>query len=63
MLPPDPTGDIGPNHYVQMVNLSYAIYDRNANVLLAPADLKTRGYNSTGWPCDVIGVLRKAWGQ
>jgi hypothetical protein len=25
--PPDTTGDLGPNHYVQWVNLRYAVYD------------------------------------
>ena len=27
VAPPDTTGDLGPNHYVQWVNLRYAIYD------------------------------------
>jgi hypothetical protein len=33
VAPPDTTGDVGPNHYVQWVNLRYAIYTltRNAN--------------------------------
>ncbi len=26
--PPDTQGDVGPNHYVQWVNLSFAIYDK-----------------------------------
>ena len=26
--PPDPVGDVGPNHYVEMVNLAYAVYDK-----------------------------------
>src|ERR1044071_4982083 len=26
VAPPDTTGDVGPNHYVQWVNLRYAIY-------------------------------------
>ena len=28
VLPPDTTGDVGPNHYIQMVNLSFQIFDR-----------------------------------
>src|SRR6185437_3248449 len=32
--PPDPVGAIGPNHYVQMVNLTLAVYDRIENVVL-----------------------------
>lgn len=34
--PPDTNGDIGPNHYVQTVNLVFAIYDRAGNRLLGP---------------------------
>jgi hypothetical protein len=41
VLPPDPTGDIGPNHYVQAVNLAFAIYDRKGNKLYGPADINT----------------------
>jgi PKD repeat protein len=37
VLPPDPAGAIGPNHYVQMVNLSFAIYERDGNKLYGPA--------------------------
>jgi hypothetical protein len=32
--PPDPVGAVGPNHYVQMVNLTLAVYDKAGNVLL-----------------------------
>jgi len=41
VLPPDPTGDIGPNHYVQMVNLSLAIWDRAGQQIYGPADSST----------------------
>ena len=36
--PPDTDGDIGPNHYMQMVNSSMQIFDRNGNSLLGPYD-------------------------
>jgi hypothetical protein len=36
--PPDPVGDVGPNHYVEMVNLAFAVYDKQGNVLLPPTD-------------------------
>jgi hypothetical protein len=36
--PPDPVGDVGPNHYVEMVNLAFAVYDKQGNLLLGPAD-------------------------
>ena len=39
--PPDPVGDVGPNHYVEMVNLAYAVYDKQGNLLLGPVDTGT----------------------
>jgi len=39
--PPDPVGDVGPNHYVEMVNLVFGIYDKAGNKLLAPVDTGT----------------------
>ncbi len=34
--PPDPDGDVGPNHYVEEINLAYAVYDKSGNKLLGP---------------------------
>ena len=34
--PPDPSGDVGPNHYVQMVNVRTQIWDKNGNTLAGP---------------------------
>jgi hypothetical protein len=34
--PPDTNGDIGPNHYMQSVNLIFAIYNRAGQRLLGP---------------------------
>jgi hypothetical protein len=39
--PPDTDGDVGPNHYVQMVNLGFQIYDKSGNILYGPADTNT----------------------
>ena len=50
VLPPDPTGAIGPNHYVQAVNLSFAIYDRAGTKLYGPANTNTI-WNGFGGPC------------
>ncbi len=36
VAPPDPIGDVGPNHYVEMVNLVFAVYDKQGNLLLGP---------------------------
>lgn len=32
-IPPDPTGAVGPNHYVQMVNSHFAIYSKTGQVI------------------------------
>jgi hypothetical protein len=34
--PPDPVGDVGPNHYVEMINLAFAVYDKQGNMLAGP---------------------------
>ena len=34
--PPDTVGDVGPNHYVQMVNVVFTIFDKNGTVLAGP---------------------------
>jgi hypothetical protein len=40
--PPDTTGDVGPNHYIQMVNATkVAIYDKAGTLLEPPFDLGT----------------------
>jgi hypothetical protein len=36
--PPDPNGEVGPNHYVEMINLVFAVYDKAGNLLLGPVD-------------------------
>ncbi|KAF5407693.1 MAG: hypothetical protein Udaeo2_21920 [Candidatus Udaeobacter sp.] len=36
--PPDPVGDVGPNHYVEMINLVYAVFDKAGNLLMGPVD-------------------------
>ncbi|HER41260.1 MAG TPA: hypothetical protein ENO10_08580, partial [Salinimicrobium catena] len=41
--PTDPTGAVGPNHYVNAWNSAFAIYDKQGNLLSPPADLKTIG--------------------
>ena len=39
--PPDPVGDVGPNHYVEMVNLLFAVYNKQGSRLLGPVDTGT----------------------
>lgn len=40
-LPPDPVGAIGPNHYVEMVNTVFAVYNRQGVKLFGPFLLST----------------------
>jgi hypothetical protein len=37
-IPPDTNGDVGTNHYVQMVNNSFQIWDKSGNSLYGPVD-------------------------
>jgi hypothetical protein len=39
--PPDPNGEVGLNHYVEMINLVFAVYDKAGNLLLGPIDTGT----------------------
>jgi uncharacterized repeat protein (TIGR01451 family) len=39
--PPDPTIDVGPNHVVQQVNSTFAVYDKQGNLLLGPVENNT----------------------
>src|SRR5919198_1115743 len=41
VTPPDPNGDVGPNNYVEMINLVFAVYDKAGNKLLGPIDTGT----------------------
>jgi len=33
--PPDTVGEVGPNHYIQMVNVSFAIFDKTGTIVVA----------------------------
>jgi hypothetical protein len=41
VYPPDPNMDVGPNHIIQTVNSSMAIYGKSGNLLWGPADIIT----------------------
>jgi hypothetical protein len=51
VLPPDPTGDIGPNHYVQMVNLSFAVFNRDGTLAGGPFN-NNELWSDFGGPCE-----------
>jgi hypothetical protein len=50
VIPPDSNGDVGLNHYVQWVNLSFAVYDKSGTLLYGPVAGKTL-WSGFGGPC------------
>lgn len=48
LAPPDPNGDVGPNHYIQMVNLGFQVFDKSGTALTIPVDLATIWNNLPG---------------
>jgi hypothetical protein len=50
VIPPDTNGDVGPNHYIQTVNSTFQIYNKNTGATLyGPVDINTlfRGFGGT----------------
>jgi hypothetical protein len=39
--PPDTNGDVGPNHYVQIVNTDFAVYNKSGTLLYGPNPINT----------------------
>ena len=37
--PPDPNGEVGPNHYVEMVNLMFAVFAKDGTLLMGPTSI------------------------
>ncbi len=48
VAPPDNMGDVGPANYFQMINLSFAIFNKNGRMLYGPADNSTLWQNLPG---------------
>ncbi|MBP9110210.1 MAG: hypothetical protein KBF83_11705, partial [Pyrinomonadaceae bacterium] len=48
--PPDTNGDIGPNHYIQMVNTKFQIFSRAGTSLFGPFAINTL-FAGFGGPC------------
>ncbi len=46
--PPDPVGDVGPNHYVAMSNVHYAVYLKDGTQVYPPLPA-TGAANNTLW--------------
>jgi len=50
--PPDPNGDVGPNHYIQLVNVALAIYSKSTGDKLAAMSLNSFFTGPPDTPCD-----------
>src|SRR5207253_5796876 len=48
--PPDTNGQVGPNHYVQIVNSAFAVFNKSGTVLYGPAATNTL-WNGFGGGC------------
>jgi len=51
LVPPDPNGAVGPNHYVQVVNARFAIWDKQGVQLKAPVNINTRWSSQPSSEC------------
>jgi hypothetical protein len=49
--PSDSEGDVGPNHYVEAINESIKIFDKNGNILAGPISYNSFFSGLTGTPC------------
>jgi hypothetical protein len=48
--PPDTSGDVGPNHYVQMINSAYVVLNKSGQILAGPFAINTL-WSNVGGPC------------
>jgi hypothetical protein len=51
-LPSDCNGTMGPNHYMQTINTTYAIYNRQGAIVAGPTNLNTLFSGVTGSNCN-----------
>ncbi len=51
-FPSDCNGTIGPNHYMQTINVTYAIYNREGLIVAGPTNLNTLFSGVTGSSCN-----------
>jgi hypothetical protein len=49
--PPDAQGDVGPHHYVQIVNSSFAVFGKDGKAILGPVPTRTI-FAGFGGPCE-----------
>jgi uncharacterized repeat protein (TIGR01451 family) len=51
LVPPDPVGDVGPNHYIQAVNAQFQVFDKQGTSLAGPANINTLWSSLPNDPC------------
>jgi hypothetical protein len=51
VLPPDTIGAVSPNHYIQMVNSAFAIYEKSGTLLVGPSQINSL-FQGFGGPCE-----------
>ena len=49
--PSDSEGDVGPNHYIEAINETFKIFDKNGNTLAGPTTYNSFFSTLTGTPC------------
>src|SRR6266404_8551392 len=67
--PPDTNGDVGPNHYVQIVNSDFAVFNKSGTALFGPVPINTlwSGFgggcqnNSDGDPVVLYDPMADRW--
>lgn len=61
--PPDPTGAVGPNHYVHAVNTALKVFDKQGNTILGPVRLGVffGNGNNDGDPIVLYDQLADRW--
>jgi hypothetical protein len=53
VLPPDTNGDVGPNHYIQIVNSAFSIFDKSGTPLAGPTMINAL-WAGFGGPCETL---------
>jgi len=63
LVPPDPVMSVGPNHVVQMINLSHSIYNKNGVKLNGPVKFSSiaPGASDDGDPIALYDQLADRW--
>ena len=54
IIPPDPNGDVGPNHYVQMVNLLLRVFNKSTGAPLTSPLTIGDVFTGFGGPCETM---------